>query len=91
MLLSGSGSASPVLWEYVSYNLTVINATNATVVVPGETTFKFYGPVPSNLGGNTYITLNNQLEVAGNLTKTCLTLVASINSWAANMTRRMQV
>ena len=88
-----TGSASPVLYEYNTYNITVNNVTNATVVNSGQTGYKFYGAVPSPLdAGVTYITLYNQLEVAGNnMTKTCLSLVASINSWATNMTRRIQV
>ena len=80
-----------MLYEYNTYNITVNNVTNATVPVNGQ--YKYYGAVPSPLPDwVTYITLYNQLEVAGNnMTKTCLGLVASINSWGANMTRRIQV
>ena len=53
---------------------------------------KFYGPVLTTLpAGVTYITLYNQLEASPNITKTCNTLIASLNSYGSQMLRRMQV
>ena len=86
-----------MIWEYNTYNLTVVNATNATIAVLSNGTgspmqSKYYGPVPTSLpAGVTYITLYNQLEATPNITKTCNTLIASLNTYGAQMLRRMQV
>ena len=92
LLLIGTGS--PVLYEYVTYNLTV-DSLNATLPIPiatGSSTYasKYYGPIPVTVPATAYLTLTNQLELAQNATKTCITLVAATNTWASNMLRRMQ-
>ena len=85
----GPSVINPLIFENATYNLTVLNATNATTPVNGQS--KYYGPVPSPLPpGVTYITLRDQWEPASNMTATCNRLVGSLSAWSAQQLRRIQ-
>ncbi len=81
-----------MIYEVVSYNVTIDNTTNATVPVGSPPVSVYYGPVPSPLpAGVTYKTLINQTQPAHNMTATCLSLIASSMTWRSTMLRRLQV